>query len=175
MSNSLWPYGLQHARLPCPSPIPGACSNSCPSSWWCHPASSSSVVPLSSCLQSFPALGSFPMSQFFTSDGQSIRVSASASVLPMNIQEWFPLALTGWISLSPRDSQKSLLQHHSSKTSILQHSAFFLVHRTFYFQWLNEFWYIHTKEHYSVMKGINYWPVQQPDRSQGNHAKCKNS
>ena len=95
MSDSLWPHGLQHTRLPYLSPTTRACSNSCPSSWWCHPAISSSVVPFSSCLQSFPALGSFPMSQFFASGGQSIGVSASASVLPMNIQDWFPLGWTG--------------------------------------------------------------------------------
>ena len=99
VSNSLWPHELQHARLPCPSPTPGACSNSCPSSRWCHPTISSSVVPFPSCLQSFPASGSFLMSQFFTSGGQSIGISASASVLPMNIQDWFALGLTGWISL----------------------------------------------------------------------------
>ena len=126
MFNSLWPHGLQHARLPCPSPAPTACSNSCPSSWWCHPAISSSVVPFSSCLQSFPASGSFPMSQFFTSDGQNIAASASASVLPMNIQDWFPLGWTGWISLQPK-TLKRLLQHHSSKASILQHSPFFII------------------------------------------------
>ena len=91
MSNSLRPHGLQHARLPCPSPTPGSCSNPCPLSPWCHPTISSFVVPSSSCLQSFPASGSFPMSQFFTSGGQSIGASASASVLPMNIQDWFPL------------------------------------------------------------------------------------
>ena len=99
MSDSLWPHGLQHTRLPCPSTTPGACSNSCPSSRWCHPTTSSSVVPFSSHLQSFPALGSFPMHQFFTSGGQTIGVSASTLVLPMNIQDWFPLGLTGWISL----------------------------------------------------------------------------
>ena len=85
MSNSLRPHGLQHARLPCPSPTPGTCSNSCPLSQWCHPTISCSVIPFSSCLQSFPASGSFPMSQFFASGGQSIGVSASVSVLPMNI------------------------------------------------------------------------------------------
>ena len=99
MSDSLGPHGLQHARCPCPSPTPGACSNSCPLNWWCHSTISSSVVPFSSCLQSCPASGSFPMSQFFTSGGQNIGVSASASVLPMNIQDWFPLGLTGLISL----------------------------------------------------------------------------
>ena len=99
MSDSLQPRGLQHTRLPCPSLFPGACSNSCPSSQWCHPTISSSIIPFSSCLQSFPASGSFQMSQLFTSGGQSIGTSASASVLPMNIQDWFPLGLTGLISL----------------------------------------------------------------------------
>ena len=107
VSDSLWPHGLQHSRLPCPSTTPGACSNSSPWSRWCHPTISSSVVPFSSRLQSFPASGSFPRSQFFTSGGQSIRTSASASVLNINIQDWFPLGLTGLISLSPRDSQES--------------------------------------------------------------------
>ena len=97
MSESLWPHGLQHARLPCPSLSSGACSNSCPSSWWCHPTISSSVILFSSCLQSFPASGSFPMSQFFPTAGQ--RIGASVSVLPMNIQDWFPLRWTGLISL----------------------------------------------------------------------------
>ena len=106
MSNSLQPHGLQHARPPCPSPTPGVYPNSCPLSWWCHPAISSSVVPFSSRLQSFPASGSFPMSQFFTSGGQSLVVSASASVLPMNIQDWFPLGLTGFISLQSKGLSK---------------------------------------------------------------------
>ena len=139
VSNSLWPHGLQHARLPCPSLTSRACSNSCPLSWWCHPTISSSVVPFSSCLQSCPTSGSFPMSQFFTSGGQSIGVSASASVLPMNIQDWFPLGLTGWISLQSK-GLKSLLQHHSSKASILQHSAFFIVqlsHPSLHDYWKN--------------------------------------
>ena len=102
MSDCLRPHGLQHTRLPCPSATPGACSNSCPLSQWCHPAISSSVVPFSSCFQSFPASGSFPMSQSFTSGGQSIGTSASASVLPMNSQDWFPLGLTGLISLQSK-------------------------------------------------------------------------
>ena len=102
MSNSLQSHGLQHARLPCPSPTPGASSNSCPLSRWCHPTISSSVIPFSSCLQSFPASGSFPRSQFFASGGQSIGVSASTSVLPMNIQDWFPFGWTGWISLQSK-------------------------------------------------------------------------
>ena len=98
---------MQHARLPCPSPTPGACSNSCPLSWWCRLTISSSVVPFSSCLQSFPASESFPMTQFVASGGQNIGVSASASVLPMIIQDWFPLGLTSWSPCSPRDSQES--------------------------------------------------------------------
>ena len=102
MSDSLRPHGLQHTRLPCPSPTPRACSNSCPSSQWCHPTISSSVVPFSSCLQSFPASGSFPISPFFASGGQSTGVSALASVLPMNIQDWSPLEWTGWISLQSK-------------------------------------------------------------------------
>ena len=96
---TLQPHGLQHTRLPCPSPTPGAYSNSCPSSRWCHPTISSSVIPLSFCLQSLPVSGSVLMSQFFTSGDQSIGVSASASVLPTNIQDWFLSGLTGWISL----------------------------------------------------------------------------
>ena len=99
MSDSLRPHGLQHPRLPCPSPTPRACSNSCPSSQWCHPTISSSVVPFSSWLQSFPESESFQTSQFFASCGQSFGTSASALVLPMNIQDWFPLGLTGLISL----------------------------------------------------------------------------
>ena len=100
--DSLWPHELWHTRPPCPSPTPGACSNSCPSSRWCHPTISSSVVPFSSCLQSFPASGFFQMSQFFTSDGWSIGVSASALVLPVNIQGWFPWGLTSLISLQSK-------------------------------------------------------------------------
>ena len=101
LSDSLWPHGLQHTRPPCPSPTPRIYSNSCPLSRWCHPTISSSVVPFSSCLQSFPASGSFQMSQLFTSGGQRIGVSAS-SVLPMNTQDWFPLEWTGWTSLQSR-------------------------------------------------------------------------
>ena len=118
MSNSLRPLGLQHTRLPCLSPTPGTCSNLCPGSRWWHPTISSSVIPFSSCLQPFQASGFFLMSQFFTSGGQSIGVSASTSVLPKNTQDWSPY--------SPRDSQESS-PHHSSKASILQCSAFFIV------------------------------------------------
>ena len=102
MSNSLWPHGPQHARPPCPSPTPRVYSNSCPLSWWCHPTISSSVVPFSSCPQSLPTSGSFPMSQLFTWGGQSIGVSASASVLLMNVQDWFPLGWISWICLQSK-------------------------------------------------------------------------
>ena len=107
VSNSLWPHEWQHARPPYPLPTPGVYSNSCPSNWCCNPVISSSVIPFSSCPQSLPALGSFPMSQHFAWGGQSIRVSASASVLPMNTQDWSPLGRTGWISLQSGDSQES--------------------------------------------------------------------
>ena len=127
VSDSLRPHGLQHTRLPCPSPTPGAYSNSCPSCRWCHPTTSFSVIPFSSCLQSFPASGSFPMSWFFVSGGQSIGVSASASVLPMNTQDWFPLGWSGWISLQSRGLSGVFFQHYSSKALILWCSAFFIV------------------------------------------------
>ena len=99
MSDSMQPCGLKHGRLPWPSPTPRVYSNSCPLSWWCHPTISSSVIPFSSCLQFFPASGTFPMNQLFTSVGHSIGVSVSASVFPMNIQDWFLFRGTGWISL----------------------------------------------------------------------------
>ena len=117
--STLQPHGLQHAKLPCPSPTPGACSNSCPLSWWCHPTISSSVIPFSSRLQSFPASGSFPMSQFFTSGGQSIGISASTWVLPMNSQDWFPLGSPGWISL-----QSKGLSRVFSNTTVQKHQLF---------------------------------------------------
>ena len=118
VSNSLQCHGLQHARLLCPSPIPRAYSNSCPLSQWCHPTISSSVIPFSSCLQSFPASGSFQMSQFFASGGQSIgaSASASASVVSMNTQDWFPLGWTGWISLQSKELSR-VFSNHSSKAS----------------------------------------------------------
>ena len=121
MSDSLRPHGLQHSRLPCPKTSTGACSNSCPLSWWCHPPISSSVIPFSFCLQSFPASRSFPVSQFFPSGGQSIGTSTSASVLPMNIQDWFPLGLTGLISL-----QRTLkgLSRVSSNITVQRHQFF---------------------------------------------------
>ena len=119
VSDSLWPHWLQHARLPCPSPTPGACSNSCPLSWWCHPTISSSVIPFSSSLQSFPTSGSFPRSQFFASGGQSIGASALASVLPVNIQGGFPLGLTDLISL-----QSKGLSRVFSNTTVQKHQFF---------------------------------------------------
>ena len=119
MSSSLRPHGLQYARLPCPSPTTGAYLNSCPFSQWCHPTISSSVVPFSSCLQSFLASGSFQMSQFFTSGGQSIGVSALASVLQMNIQDWFLLGWTGWISLLSKG-----LSRVFSNTTVQKHQFF---------------------------------------------------
>ena len=116
---TLWPHGLQHAGPPCPSPTLGVYSNSCPSSRWCHPAISSSVTPFSSCPQSLPVSGSFQMSQLFPSGGQRIGVSASASVLPMNTQDWSPLRWTGWISL-----QSKGLSRVFSNTTVKKHQFF---------------------------------------------------
>ena len=118
MSNSLWTHGLQHTWLPCPTPTPGAYSNSCPSSQWSHPTFLSPVVPFSY-LQSFPPSGSFPMSLFFTSDGQSIGIWASTSVFPMNIQDWFSLGWAGWISL-----QSKRLSRVFSNTTVQKHQFF---------------------------------------------------
>ena len=119
MANSLRPHGLQHARPPCPSPTHGVYSHSCPLSWWCHPTISFSVIPFSSHLQSFPASGSYAMSQFFTSGGQNIRASASASILPMNIQDWSPLGWTGWISLHWKG-----LSRVFSNTTVQKHQSY---------------------------------------------------
>ena len=119
VSNSLRFHGLQYARTPCPSPTPGVYPNSCPLSWWCHSTISSSVIPFSSCPQSFPASGSFQMSQLFSSAGQSIGVSASASVLPMNIQVWFPLRWTGWISLQSKGHSRVFFN-----TTVQKHQFF---------------------------------------------------
>ena len=119
VSNSLRSHGLQHARLPCQSTTPRAYSNSCPSRCWCHPTISASVIPFSSSFQSFPESGCFPMSQIFTSGGQSIGVSASASVLPMNNQDWCPLGLTGWISLQFKGLSRVL-----SNTTVQKHQLF---------------------------------------------------
>ena len=119
MSDSLRPHGRQHARLPCPSPSPGVCSNSCPLKRWCHPTILSSVIPLSSCLQSSPASGSSLMSGLFASGGQSTEALASASVLPMNIQGWSPLEMTGLISLQSKGISKVL-----SSTTVGKHQFF---------------------------------------------------
>ena len=119
MSNSLWPHELQHARPSCPSPTPGAYSNSCPSSRWCHPTISSSIIPFSFCPQSLPASGSFPMSQLFAWGGQSIGVSASASVLPMNTQDLSPWGWTGWISLKSK-----VLSRVFASTTVQKHQFF---------------------------------------------------
>ena len=138
MSDSVWPHGLQHTRPPCPPPTPGVYSNSCPLSQWCHPTISSSIVPFSSRLQYFPASRSFQMSQFFESGGQSIGASASASVLPVNIQHWFPLGLTGFILQS-----KGLSRVFSNTT--FQKHQFFSAQLTL---WSNS--HIHT------------WPLEKP-------------
>ena len=127
MSDSLRPHGLQHARPPCPSPTPRVHSNSCPLSPWCHPTISSSVIPFSSCLQSFLASGSFQMSQFFASGGQSIGVSALVSVLPMKYSGLISFRMVWLDLLAVQGTLKSLLQHHSLKASILWHSTFFIV------------------------------------------------
>ena len=133
LSDSLQTHGLYHARPSCPSPTPEASSSSCPSSWWCHPTISSSIVLFSSCLQSFKATGSFLISQFFTSVGQSIGSSGSASVLPMNIQDWFSLGLAGWISLQSKGLSRVL-----SNTTVQNHQ-FFIAHHSL---WCN--CHIHT-------------------------------
>ena len=119
MSDSLRPHGPQHARPPCPSPTPGVHPNPCPSSQWCHPTISSSVIPFSSCRQYFPASGSFPMSQLLALGGQSIRVSASTSVLPKNTQDWSPLGWTGWISLQSKGFSRVF-----SNTTVQKHQFF---------------------------------------------------
>ena len=139
MSDSLLLHESQHARPPCPSPTPGVHPNPCPSSQWCHPAISSSVVPFSSCPQSLPASGSFPMSQLFAWGGQSIRVSASASVLPVNTQDWSPLGWTGWTSL-----QFKGLSRVFSNTTVQKHQFF----RAQLSLWSNS--HIHT------------WPLEKP-------------
>ena len=152
MSDFLRPCGLQHTRLPCPFPNPGAYSSSCPACWWCHPTISSSVVPFSSHLQSFPVLGSFPMSWFFTSGGQSTGVSASASALPMNI----PLGFINRLDLlAAQATLKRLLQYHSSKVSILWHSAFFIVQLSHHTWLLEKPWQIHVdvwQNQYNIVK-----------------------
>ena len=141
MSDSLRPHGVQHTRLPCPSPTPGAYSNSCSSRRWCHPTISLSVVPFSSHIQYFPASGSFPMRRLFTSGGQSIGASASASVLPMSIQDWFPLGLTGLISLQSQRLSRVLSntiaqKHQFSAFSFLYSPTLTSIHD----YWKNHKW-----------------------------------
>ena len=127
VSDSLWHPGLQHARISCPSPTPGAYSNTCPLPQWCYPTISSSAFPFFSCIQHFPASGPSPKCQFFASGGQSVGVLVSASVLPMNVQNWFSEHSEDRLDLlAVQKTLKSLLQHHGSKLSILQHSAFFI-------------------------------------------------
>ena len=133
MSNSSWPHGPQRARTSCPSPAPRIYPNSCPLTWWCHPTISPSVIPFSFCLQSFPAPGSFPMSQLFAWGGQSIRVSALTSVLPMNTQDWSPLGWTGWISLQSKGlsrvfSNTMVQKHHSLVLSFLYSPTLTSIH-----------------------------------------------
>ena len=133
MSHSLRLYELQNARPPCPSPTSGVHPNPCPLSWWRHLTISSSVVPFSSCPQSFPASGSFPISQLFASDGHSIGVSASASVVPMNTQDWSPLGWTGWISLQSKGlsgvfSNTTVQKHNSSALSFLYSPTLTSIH-----------------------------------------------
>ena len=148
---TLRPHGLQHTRLPCPSPFPGVCSNSCPLSRWHHPAISSSVIPFSSCLQSFPASGSFPMSWLFISGGQSIW--ASASVLPMNIQGWFPIGLTGLISLQSKGFSRVFFS-----TTVQRHQFFhaqpFLLSNSHIHTWL---WIFHNKGLIHVFCSLLHW------------------
>ena len=121
MSDFFWPHGLWHTRLPYPLPSPRVCSNPCPLSWWCHPTIPSSVIPFSSCLKSFPASESFLMSRLFASGGQSIGASVSAFVLPMNIQDWFPLGWTGLISLQSKGLSRFL-----SSSTVWKHQFFVL-------------------------------------------------
>ena len=135
MSNSLQPHGLQHVRPPCPSPTPGVYSNSCPLSRWCHSTILSSVVPFSSCLQSFLALEFFQMSQFFTLGGQSIGASASASVLPVNIQDWFPLGWTDWISLLSKRPSRVF-----TNTTVLKHQFFSAQHYSPTLTSIHDYW-----------------------------------
>ena len=154
VSDSLRPHESQHARLHCPSQTPGVYSNSCSSSWWCHLAISSSVISFSSCPQSLPASGSFPMSQLFSSGGQSLGVSASALVLPMNTQDWSS-GWTGWISLQSK-GLKSLLQHHSSKASIFQHSTLTSI---------NDHWKNHSLTKWIGRRqvGVEFWDTSKVD------------
>ena len=156
VSDSLQPHGLHHARPPCPSPTPGAYSSSCPSSWWYHPTVSFSVIHFSSCLQSFPASESSLMNQFFTSGDQSIGASASVSVFPINIRDWFPLGLTGLISL-----QLKGLKVHTCDGILLSHKK--------------EWWHIYTMEYYSAIKEWNNAICSNMDGPRDHHSKWSKS
>ena len=143
MSDSWRPHGLQHTRPPCPSPTPGVYPNSCPLSWWCPPTTSFSVVPASSCLQSYPASGAFSTSQLFASGGQSIRVSASASVLPMKTQDWSPLGQTGGIFLQSKGlsrvfSNTTVQKHQLLGTQLFYSPTFISIYD--YWEWSNRYW-----------------------------------
>ena len=167
ISDSLQPHEPQHARPPCPSPTPRVHPNPCPLSWWCHPAISSSVVPFSSCPQSFPASGSFPMSQLFASGGQSIGVSASTSVLPMNTQDWSPLGWTGWIS-----SQSKGLSRVFPNTTVQKHLSFaecYSITSSSVLFSSHIFWYISFLQIHSTMQ--TRWAVS--DRFRRNSQSCK--
>ena len=144
MCNSLRPHRLRHAKLPCPSPTPRACSDSGPLSQWCHPTISSSVILFSSCPQSFPASGSFQITQFFLSGGQSIGVSASASALLMNIQDLISFRMDWLDPLAVQGSPKSLLQHHSLKAPVLRHSVFFVVQLSHPYMTTGDYWKNHS-------------------------------
>ena len=152
VSNSLQSHGLQHTRPPCPSPTPGVYPNSCPLSQWCHPTISSSVVPFSSHLQSFPASGSFQMSQLFASGGQSIGVSASTSVLPMNTQDWSPLGWTGWISLKSKELSKVFY----TWTTVQKHQLFGgVLNKHLLNKWMSNFTKLHGLNIYTVI--LNFY------------------
>ena len=157
MSHSLRPHESQHARHPCTSPTPGVYPNSCPSSWWCHPATSSSVIPFSSCPQSLPTSGSFQMSQLFTSGGQSIGASASASVLPVNTQDWSPSGWTGWISL-----QSKGLSRVFSNTTVQKHQFFGT--QLGYSKFVSTYLYYCALYFHSIYV-TNWWPVTSAWRS----------
>ena len=168
MSDSLQPHEPQHARPPCPSPTPGVHSNPCPSSRWCHLTISSSVVPFSSCPQSFPASGSFPMSQLFISGGQSIGVSASTSVLPMNIQDWSPLGWTGWISL-----QSKALSRVFSNTTAQKHH-FFSTHPSLWFSSHIHTWLLgKNKTKQNITEWLNWTELNWKQITTLPGSKCK--
>ena len=173
VSDSSRPHESQHGRPPCPSPTPGVHSDSCPSSQWCHPDISSSVVPFSSCPHSLPASESFPMSQLSAWGGQSTGVSASASFPPKKFQGWSPSEWTGWISL-----QSKGLSRVFSNTTVQKHQFFGAQPSSqsnmpkpkcpSIGKQMNKLWYIHSRDYYSAIKGINYWNIHCTDGSQNN-------